>query len=85
MSRVQLINEYYPQENELKHILVAHSAAVAELCRWQERIPNLLSTAAVEETALLHDIGIFELKLQAYIVRHLPVYLPRIFRGRFAA
>lgn len=29
MSPVQLIDKYYPQENELKHILVAHSAAVA--------------------------------------------------------
>ncbi|MBR8704523.1 HDIG domain-containing metalloprotein [Bacteroides pyogenes] len=61
MSPVQLIDKYYPQENELKHILVAHSAAVArKALSMAEAHPKLaFDRRFVEEAALLHDIGIF--------------------------
>lgn len=61
MDALAIINKYYPEENELKHILVTHSRAVADKALdIAHRHPELnLDTQFIEEAALLHDIGIF--------------------------
>lgn len=61
MNPLKLIDKYYPQENELKHILVCHSRSVADKALALARqYPELhLDLSFVEEAALLHDIGIF--------------------------
>lgn len=61
MDALAIINKYYPEENELKHILVTHSRAVANKAleiahqhpEWE------VDLDFIEEAALLHDIGIF--------------------------
>ena len=62
MNPLALIDKYYPEENELKHILVTHSRSVAdkalELAR---KHPELdIDLNFLEEAAMLHDIGIFK-------------------------
>lgn len=61
MDVLSIINKYYPQENELKKILCAHSRAVADkalqIARNHPELP--LDKKFLEEAALLHDIGIF--------------------------
>lgn len=61
MDALAIINKYYPEENELKHILLTHSRSVADKALWiAERHPELnLDRQFLEEAALLHDIGIF--------------------------
>lgn len=61
MSPEHLINLYYPQDNELKHILLVHSHSVAEKALWiADRHPELkLDRDFLYEAAMLHDIGIF--------------------------
>lgn len=61
MDALAIIDKYYPEENELKHILLAHSRAVADKALdIARRHPELeLDTRFLEEAALLHDIGIF--------------------------
>ena len=61
MDAIAIINKYYPEENELKHILLTHSRSVADKALWiADRHPELnLDRAFLEEAALLHDIGIF--------------------------
>ena len=61
MDALSIIDKYYPEENELKHILVTHSRAVADKAlAIARRHPELnLDTQFIEEAALLHDIGIF--------------------------
>lgn len=61
MNALSLIDKFYPRENELKHILLAHSRSVADKAlALAARHPELgLDLAFVEEAALLHDIGIF--------------------------
>lgn len=61
MDALAIIDKYYPEENELKHILLAHSRAVADKAlKIVHKHPELgLDAAFVEEAALLHDIGIF--------------------------
>lgn len=61
MNPYTIINKYYPQENELKHLLLVHSHAVAHKAVEMARLhPELRMDAAfIEEAALLHDIGIF--------------------------
>lgn len=61
MNPIALIDKYYPENNELKHILLLHSQLVAQKCRriatsHPELQPDL---DFLEEAALLHDIGIF--------------------------
>ena len=61
MDALAIINKYYPEENELKHILLVHSRSVADkalqiACRHPELS---LDCAFLEEASLLHDIGIF--------------------------
>ena len=61
MSPEQLIDKFYPQENELKHILLTHSRSVADKALWiADRHPELnLDRNFLYEAAMLHDIGIF--------------------------
>jgi uncharacterized protein len=61
MDALAIINKYYPEDNELKHILLTHSRAVADKALWiADRHPELnLDRAFLEEAALLHDIGVF--------------------------
>ena len=61
MDALSIINKYYPEDNELRHILVTHSRAVADKALdIAHRHPELnLDEAFIEEAALLHDIGIF--------------------------
>ena len=61
MNPYELIDKYYPEENELKRILIKHSRSVAEKAldiarRHPELNPDL---QFIEEAAMLHDIGIF--------------------------
>lgn len=61
MNTLALIDKYYPEENELKHILLTHSRSVADKALALARLhPELkLDLQFIEEAALLHDIGIF--------------------------
>lgn len=61
MDALAIINKYYPEENELKHILLTHSRAVADKALWiADHHPELnLDRQFLEEAALLHDIGVF--------------------------
>lgn len=61
MNALALIDRYYPEENELKHILLTHSRSVADKALALARLhPELnLDLQFIEEAALLHDIGIF--------------------------
>lgn len=61
MNPLALIDKYYPEENELKHILLTHSRSVADKAlELAGRHPELqLDLQFVEEAAMLHDIGIF--------------------------
>lgn len=58
---LSLIDKYYPEDNELKHILLVHSGKVAEKALWiADRHPELkLDRPFLYEAAMLHDIGIF--------------------------
>ena len=55
-----LIDKYYPEDDDLKALLMKHSRQVADKCILAcERHPELqLDRAFVEEAAMLHDIGI---------------------------
>lgn len=55
-----IINKYYPEDNELRHILLVHSRAVADKAlAIANRHPELsLDRQFIEEAAMLHDIGI---------------------------
>ena len=61
MDALAIIDKYYPENNELKHILLTHSRSVANKALWiAERHPELeLDKQFLEEAALLHDIGVF--------------------------
>ena len=61
MNYQQIIDKYYPVENELKRILMVHSRQVAnKAVQIAERHPELgADRQFVEEAAMLHDIGIF--------------------------
>ena len=61
MDALAIINKYYPEDNELKHILLTHSRSVADKALWiADRHPELdLNRQFLEEAALLHDIGVF--------------------------
>ncbi len=61
MDALAIINKYYPEDNELKHILLTHSRSVANKALWiADRHPELeLDRTFLEEAALLHDIGVF--------------------------
>lgn len=61
MDALAVINKYYPEDNELKHILLTHSRSVADKAlHIADLHPELaLDRAFLEEAALLHDIGVF--------------------------
>ena len=56
-----LIDKYYPEDNELRHILINHSQSVArKALQIVSSHPELhLDAEFVEEAAMLHDLGIF--------------------------
>ena len=65
MDYLALIDKYYGDAPELKHILVTHSRQVADRAlkivdahpEWTEQ--GLVDRQFIEEAAMLHDIGIF--------------------------
>ena len=60
MNALAIINKYYSEENELKHILLTHSSVADKALQIAVKHPELhLDTGFLEEAALLHDIGIF--------------------------
>ena len=61
MDYQSIIDKYYPEDNELKHILLVHSRKVADKAlAIVDNHPELNADRQfVEEAAMLHDIGIF--------------------------
>jgi uncharacterized protein len=61
MDYQSIIDKYYPEDNELKEILLIHSRQVADRCLLiAKKHPELrLDKEFLEEAAMLHDIGIF--------------------------
>ena len=57
----QIIDKYYPLDNELKDIYMVHARKVTELAlEMATKHPELeIDTEFVEEAAMLHDLGIF--------------------------
>lgn len=62
MNPFALIDKFYPEDNELKHILLVHSRSVAgKALALAQKHPELnLDLAFIGEAAVLHDIGIFQ-------------------------
>ena len=60
MNYQSIIDKYYADDNQLRHILLTHSRAVADFAlRVADRHPELhIDRQFVEEAAMLHDIGI---------------------------
>ncbi|MCR4766151.1 MAG: HDIG domain-containing protein [Bacteroidaceae bacterium] len=56
-----IINKYYPEDNQLRYILLTHSEQVAKKSlQVANAHPELqLDSKFLEEASLLHDIGIF--------------------------
>ena len=56
-----ILNKYYPEENQLRNILLTHSEKVArKALQVADTHPELsLDCQFLEEASLLHDIGIF--------------------------
>ena len=61
MNPIEIINKYYPTDNNLKNTLLVHSRSVADKALWiAQKHPELkLDEAFLYEAAMLHDIGIF--------------------------
>lgn len=61
MDYQSIIDKYYPDNNELRHILIVHSRLVADKAiSIVDHHPELSADRQfVEEAAMLHDIGIF--------------------------
>ena len=61
MNPIDIIDKYYPEENELRHILLTHSQSVADKAlQIADRHPELkLDRDFLREGAMVHDIGIF--------------------------
>ena len=60
MNYETLINKYYPEDDDLRRLLLHHSCQVTDRCQLvASRHPELqLDTVFLEEAAMLHDIGI---------------------------
>ncbi len=60
MDYLSLICKYYPEDDELRRVLLKHSRQVADrclaICKKHPELP--VETQFVEEAAMLHDIGI---------------------------
>ena len=61
MNHIDIINKYYPADNDCKRTLVKHSRMVADFAlKIADKHPELnLDKKFIEEAAMLHDIGIF--------------------------
>lgn len=61
MNYQSIIDKYYPDDNELRRILIVHSQAVTEKAlAIVDKHPELgADRQFVEEAAMLHDLGIF--------------------------
>ena len=61
MNIQAIIDKYYPNDNELKHIYMVHARNVANLAvEFADKHPELgMDKSFIEEAAMLHDIGIF--------------------------
>ncbi len=61
MDPLALIDKFYPEDNELKHILLAHSRSVADkaLALARKHPEFQLDMSFIGEAAMLHDIGVF--------------------------
>lgn len=59
---MKIIDKFYPEDNELKRILLVHSRMVADRALLiASRHPELhLDVDFLENAAMLHDIGIFQ-------------------------
>lgn len=62
MDYNHIIDKYYPEDNELRKILVRHSRHVAnKALQIAAQHPEMqLDLLFIEEAAMLHDIGIFQ-------------------------
>lgn len=61
MDYQKIIDKYYPEDNELRAIIMRHSRDVADRAlAIADRHPELgLDRVFLEEAAMLHDIGVF--------------------------
>lgn len=61
MNYQSIIDKYYPEDNELRRILIVHSQAVTQKAlAIVDKHPELNADRRfVEESAMLHDLGIF--------------------------
>lgn len=61
MNAREIIDKYYPLDNELKAIYMTHACKVAELSlEMAHKHPELnLDLQFIEDAAMLHDLGIF--------------------------
>lgn len=61
MDYQHIIDKYYPEDNQLRHILLTHSNSVAQKAlAIANAHPELkLDTTFLREAAMLHDIGVF--------------------------
>ena len=64
MIPTAIIYKYYPENNDLRKILISHSVAVADKALDIARLhPEMnLDKQFIHEAAILHDIGIFKTK-----------------------
>lgn len=62
MNPVEIIDKYYQEGSELRHILLTHSRSVADKAlQIADRHPELKADRDfLYEAAMLHDIGIFQ-------------------------
>lgn len=60
MDYQEIINRYYPVDDDLRRLLLKHSQQVAQRCLLiaSQHAELHLDTAFLEEAAMLHDIGI---------------------------
>ena len=56
MDALAIINKYYPEDNELKHILLTHSRSVADKALWiADRHPELELDRTFEERSSINN------------------------------
>ena len=62
MDYQKIIDKYYPEDDDLRRLLIIHSRQVADRCLLiAKKHPELkLDSEFLEEAAMLHDIGIRE-------------------------
>ena len=62
MDYLSIINKYYPNDDNLRRLLLKHSCQVADRClqiaRKHKELP--VDIQFLEEAAMLHDIGIYQ-------------------------